>query len=135
VTSLHDLETLGTALAAGRLFAEPSTLTTMQSWIPTDQTDVEYGLGLFRVVLDAGRGSLWGHDGYGNSFMYMWPEQGVVFTGTLNQTENDWWPLVDDEVGRIAGASAASGVSPRALTPLSASRAPRAAAWRRPRLR
>ena len=58
-------------------------------------------VGLFSIDLDDS-GTLWGHDGYGNSFMYYWPEQGIAFTGTLNQTENDWWPMVEAAVSRLS---------------------------------
>jgi hypothetical protein len=34
--------------------------------------------------------------------MYAWPERDVVFTGTLNQTENDWWPLVERGITELA---------------------------------
>ena len=82
------------SLAADTLFHDPSTLGEMTAWIPTGQEGIEYGLGLFHVSLGFGLGWIWGHDGYGNSFMYYWPDRDVTFTGTLNQTENDWWPLV-----------------------------------------
>ena len=34
-----------------------------------------------------------GHDGYGGSFVYTWPQRGLTMVGTVNQTDVDWWPL------------------------------------------
>ncbi len=67
----------------------------MTLWHPTDHADVDYGLGLFRVRLDDGLGELVGHDGHGNAFMYYWPKRRIAWIGTLNQTENEWWDLVE----------------------------------------
>ena len=100
VSSVQDLEIFLHALAVGDLLDQRTSLNTMQQWIPTGMTDVEYGLGLFRIDLD-GLGELWGHDGYGNSWMYYWPQQQVTFIGTLNQSENDWWPLVETAILEI----------------------------------
>jgi hypothetical protein len=36
--------------------------------------------------------------------MYVWPQGGWIFSGTLNQTANDWWPLVASVMGVIADA-------------------------------
>lgn len=36
-----------------------------------------------------------GHDGYGNSFMYYWLQKDLTLVGGLNQTDNDWWPLLE----------------------------------------
>jgi hypothetical protein len=60
----------------------------------TAQPGVDYGLGLFRTSLDVVPGTLVGHDGHGNAFLYHWPERGLVFAGTLNQTNDDWYPHV-----------------------------------------
>jgi D-alanyl-D-alanine carboxypeptidase len=94
VSSARDLEKFLTGLFYDGVLLSPAMLETMRQWIPTDEPDVEYGLGLFRVVYGNGIGELWGHDGYGNSWMYYWPEQQVAFTGTLNQALNDLWSLV-----------------------------------------
>jgi D-alanyl-D-alanine carboxypeptidase len=94
VSTTNDLTRFLISLASGRVLHQPSTLQTMWNWAPTGDKDVDYGLGLFRIRLDAGEGQLWGHDGHGNAFAYYWPERGITFTGTLNQTRNDWWPLV-----------------------------------------
>ena len=90
-----DLERFLRGLADGRLYRHPATLRAMKSWVPTGEPGVEYGLGLYRAQLAGGRGWVWGHDGYGNAWMYYWPKHDVTFTGALNQTENDWWPLVE----------------------------------------
>ena len=94
VSSTADLETFMRALADNTLFSDPTTLDEMTDWIGTGTPYIEYGLGLFRTWLDQGKGEIWGHDGYGSSWMYYWPDQDVTLVGTLNQTENDWWPLV-----------------------------------------
>ncbi|KAA3606669.1 MAG: class A beta-lactamase-related serine hydrolase [Planctomycetota bacterium] len=94
VSSTRDLEAFIRALADETLFTQPSTSGQMQAWVPTGMGQIEYGLGLFQVPLGFGLGKIWGHDGYGNSWMYFWPDQDVSFVGTLNQASNDWWPLV-----------------------------------------
>ena len=82
----------------------------MQDWKPTADKGVEYGLGLYRVALDEeDAGELWGHDGRGNAFMYYWPARGIAFAGTLNQSNNDFWPLV----AGAAGVVRADGVGTR----------------------
>ena len=93
ISTTTDLARFMGGLARGELFSDPSTLDALQDW-----TDVEpwvwYGLGAFKARLPNDRGHVWGHDGYGNAWMYYWPEQDALLTGTLNQTRNDWWPLV-----------------------------------------
>jgi D-alanyl-D-alanine carboxypeptidase len=101
VSTATDLIRFLTALENGRLFHNPSTLREMQSWHPTDITGVDYGLGMFRVELPGSKGQLEGHDGHGNSWLYYWPRRHLAFAGTLNQTENDWWPLVKRAIGII----------------------------------
>ena len=32
----------------------------------------------------------------------IWPERGVALVGTLDQTENDWWPLVETVIDLLA---------------------------------
>lgn len=93
VSSTRDLSRFMHALAEGEIFSSPSTLSAMRTAVPTGMTDVTYGLGIFRIVLDDG-GELWGHDGHGNAFMYYSEGDGHVHVGTLNQTGNDWWPMV-----------------------------------------
>ena len=101
VSSTRDLSRFLFALADGGILRDPQSLTAMQRWIPAGEDGVSYGLGLFGIDLDGSKGKLWGHDGHGNSFMYYWPERGIVFTGTLNQTENDWWPLVAKAIKKL----------------------------------
>lgn len=89
-----DLEKFLRGLASGKLFKKPDTLETMRNEaVPVGEEGISYGLGLYRVQLDHGQGELWGHDGHGNSFAYYWPERDITFTGSLNQTGNDWWPV------------------------------------------
>ncbi len=104
VSSTRDLETFIFALASNKFFRHPHTLNLMQSWVLADD-DMQYGLGIYRIKLDANMGMLWGHDGWGGAFMYYWPEHHIVFTGTTNQTGNEddetemeWWALIDEAI-------------------------------------
>lgn len=96
MSTARDLEKFLRGLASGRLFHNADTLDVMREAVPVGGQGISYGLGLYRVKLGPELGELWGHDGHGNSFAYYWPERGITFTGTLNQTENDWWPLVQE---------------------------------------
>ena len=95
ISTTRDLERFLRGLATGALFHQPGSLDLMRQAVPVGENDISYGLGLYRVKLADGQGELWGHDGHGNSFAYYWPGRDITFTGTLNQTENDWWPLVE----------------------------------------
>ncbi len=98
VSSTGDLARFVVALWQGSLFKHADTAARMQAVLPTGGTDVDYGLGLFRIAIGGQRGALWGHDGHGNAFMYIWPAGGVAFVGTLNQVDNDWWPLIREAI-------------------------------------
>ncbi|MFZ4779681.1 MAG: serine hydrolase domain-containing protein [Terrimicrobiaceae bacterium] len=95
VSTTRDLEKLLRGMVSGGLFKNADTLDIMREAVPTGEDGITYGKGIYRVELDRGQGELWGHDGHGNAFAYYWPERGLFFTGTLNQTRNDWWPLVE----------------------------------------
>ena len=102
VSSAHDLGALFRALAQDALFADPDTTAAMHTTTPTDwEPGVDYGLGLIVVDLDDGYGQLWGHEGYGGSFAYVWPEQGLVLLGTVNQTEADPWTLIEEVLAQV----------------------------------
>ena len=92
----QDLEKFIRALADNTFFTDPDTMKQMTHWTPTDDPEVQYGLGLFRVQLTKKLGWVWGHDGYGSSWMYYWPDHDVIFTGTLNQTNNEsfWYIMI-----------------------------------------
>lgn len=108
VSTARDLEKFLRGVASGRLFRNASTLDAMRASVPAGDDGISYGLGLYRVDLGDGKGELWGHDGHGNSFAYYWAERGVTLTGTLNQTENDWWPLAESYIeGESANAAIA----------------------------
>lgn len=103
VSSAGDLGRFFGALATDTLFADPSTGEAMQSFGPTDWgDDVGYGLGLIAVSLDGDLGTLWGHEGYGGSFAYVWPEQELLLIGTVDQTEADPWPILLDAVTLVS---------------------------------
>lgn len=93
VSSQRDLAEFIEALARGDVFDDFDTLLALLEAQPTDEVDVTYGLGVFSVDLGAD-GYLWGHDGYGGSFVYTWPQRGLTMVGTVNQTDVDWWPMV-----------------------------------------
>ncbi len=94
ISSTADLSLFLRGLLGGDLFDQASTLETMQTVVPTDwDPDVHYGLGLIRIDLDEDR-ALWGHDGYGGSFVYLDTADETLYSGTVNQTETDWWPVV-----------------------------------------
>jgi hypothetical protein len=95
MSTTRDLERLLRGMASGGLFKNSDTLDLMRDAVPAGEEGISYGMGIYRVDLGGGNGELWGHDGHGNSFAYFWPEHGLLFTGTLNQTNNDWWPLVE----------------------------------------
>jgi len=99
VSTTEDLDRFLRGLFEGGLFRSPSTLAEMRVTVPTGEPGISYGLGLFRVDLCGGRGELIGHDGHGNAFAYYWPGHRTTITGTLNQTENDWWPLAELATG------------------------------------
>ncbi len=96
MSTTRDLERFLRGMASGALFKNRATPGLMrETAVPVGEEGISYGMGIFRVHLENGLGELWGHDGHGNSFAYYWPERGLFFTGTLNQTKNDWWPLVE----------------------------------------
>ena len=108
VSTTRDLEKLLRGLVSGGLFKMAGTLDILRKSVPTGKEGITYGMGVYRVDLGGGQGEMWGHDGHGNAFAYYWPERGLFFTGTLNQTENDWWPLVEifceeDGAGTLSG--------------------------------
>lgn len=94
VSTTRDLHRFLRGIADNTLFLNPATRDQMMQWVPTGTGQIQYGLGLYRVPLSFGIGWIWGHDGYGSSWMYYWSDQDVTFTGTLNQSNSDWWPLV-----------------------------------------
>lgn len=95
VSTTRDLEKFLRGLVSGRLFQHAETLAVMLEAGPVGEESISYGKGLYRVDLGGKRGEVWGHDGHGNSFAYYWPQRGLFFTGTLNQTKNDWWPIIE----------------------------------------
>ena len=101
ISSTRDLTLFISALAKGDLFQNENTQNQLLTWIDTGVSEVWYGLGVYRASLSLNRGDVWGHDGYGNSWMYYWPSKELLFVGTLNQTETDWWPLLEAAVKRI----------------------------------
>ena len=98
VSTTQDLTRFVVGLWSGTLFQQAETLAQMQNFRPTTSPDVAYGLGLFQINIGGQRGRLWGHDGHGNAFMYIWPEGNIAFVGTLNQVDNDWWPLISETI-------------------------------------
>lgn len=103
VSSTDDLSAFIEALAGGGLL-DADHLGEMTTWVDTGYGQgIGYGLGLFRYDLgDAGE--LWGHDGYGNAWMYWWPEAELSLTGSLDQTYpyDTWLSVVGDAVDQLA---------------------------------
>lgn len=97
VSTAADLAKFARGLAGGHV-VKPSTFAAMRAYGPTAVDGVDYGLGLFRVDFakygEPERGSWEGHDGYGAAFMYAM-KPGVVLTGTLNNAQADWGPMVE----------------------------------------
>ncbi len=98
ISTAGDLEMFLRGLFSGALVS-PASLAEMCRWVPVGEDGISYGLGLYRVELDEGQGELIGHDGHGNAFAYFWPQRGIALTGTLNQYDNDWWPLAESMTG------------------------------------
>lgn len=95
-----DLERFMLALVDGEILHDPASWAAMTTWTPVGEPDVWYGLGLFRV--DTGiAGDIIGHDGYGNAFMYWASEPAVMFTGTLDQRDADWYPLFESALSSL----------------------------------
>lgn len=94
ISSAEDLSLFLRALLAGDLFAERGTLDAMEEVVPTGwEAGIGYGLGIIRIDMGDGR-ALWGHDGYGSSFVYLDTDDEAIYSGTVNQTETDWWPVI-----------------------------------------
>jgi D-alanyl-D-alanine carboxypeptidase len=94
VSSAQDLAIFMRALVEGRVLGAGLLQNEMCRWRHTNERGTDYGLGLFRVRLRGNLGELWGHDGHGNAFTFYWPQRRLIWTGTLNQTENNWSALV-----------------------------------------
>lgn len=98
ISTAEDLEKFLRGLFSGKLISG-DLLSEMYDWVPVGEPGVSYGLGLFCVKLNGGLGELIGHDGHGNAFAYYWPQRRTTLTGTLNQYDNDWWPLAEVMIG------------------------------------
>ncbi|MEM9473300.1 MAG: serine hydrolase domain-containing protein [Pseudomonadota bacterium] len=86
-STLDDQLRLLRGLFNGKLVSSES-LVEMQKWIETDLgNDIEYGLGLYKTKAGPGM-TLVGHTGIHNAFSFLWLEEGVLISGSLNQSEN-----------------------------------------------
>jgi D-alanyl-D-alanine carboxypeptidase len=66
-----------------------NSLDEMTRWHSSGRGDGEsYGLGVYRLAAEDGT-TLLGHMGVHNAFSYLWLERGILFTGSLNQEQND----------------------------------------------
>lgn len=64
--------------------------------VPTGDPEdaIHYGAGLFVMDLsDEGMGRVWGHDGWGNAYMFYMERDRIAMTGSMNQQEMgaDWY--------------------------------------------
>jgi len=91
VTTAEDLNRFIRAFFRNEIFDDPLTREEMFNWVDTASGGY-YGFGIERLVFDEfgipdyiGLGELWGHSGFGSSFMYYWTDQNISFCGTLNQ--------------------------------------------------
>ncbi len=76
----------------------------LRQTVPTEEDGVRYGLGLYVVEMEEDEdgldGRMWGHDGWGRSFAYVYErgagKEGLVVCGTVNQQEDraDPWKAV-----------------------------------------
>jgi CubicO group peptidase (beta-lactamase class C family) len=86
-STLADQQKLLRGLFNGRLISRQS-LAEMQEWAESDLgRDIEYGLGLFKARAGPGM-TLVGHTGIHSAFSFVWVEEGVLISGSLNQSEN-----------------------------------------------
>lgn len=86
-STLEDQLKLLRGLFTGKLVSSKS-LAEMQRWIESDLgNDIEYGLGLYKAKAGPGM-TLIGHTGIHNAFSFLWVEEGVLISGSLNQSEN-----------------------------------------------
>ena len=81
-----DLATYGQALAAGKFFQDPGTLTEMLTFNPDalESGFFPYAMGLVDFV---GDGTVWGHAGATPGFQSLWytdPEDGIMVVGLTN---------------------------------------------------
>ena len=77
------------ALFLRRSLLNEDSLDEMTRWYSSDLGHGEsYGLGLYKVAVGDGM-TLLGHMGVHNAFSYLWLESGILFTGSLNQEDND----------------------------------------------
>ncbi|NIA69141.1 beta-lactamase family protein [Pelagibius litoralis] len=91
VVTAGDLARFLRAFADSGIFQQTQSRVQMQSWHPTGEAGVDYGLGLRRFDLTAlglpGFGELWGHTGFLKSFALYWPQGDAVICGTMNQSQ------------------------------------------------
>jgi D-alanyl-D-alanine carboxypeptidase len=65
-----------------------ASLAELQDWRSSDLApDTTYGLGIYKVSRRPGM-TLIGHTGIHNAFTFLWQEAGILFTGSLNQEDN-----------------------------------------------
>lgn len=86
-STTKDLETFMYALVDGEIIT-PQSLEKMQEWHVDGSGGDYYGLGLIKNNIGNTKEYMWGHDGYGNVFMFYYPKYQAVFTGTFNQTNH-----------------------------------------------
>lgn len=111
VSTTEDLAVFMKALSTGTLFQNGiDTLNLMQDYVATpDMPGMEYGLGLMKLdayetLYGCGNkhksGTLWGHEGHGGAFAYVWESSNdddsdddtepLVFTGTTNNEKRTY---------------------------------------------
>jgi len=86
-STLEDQLKLLRGIFDGELISRES-LADMQRWGESDLgEEIVYGLGLYKAKAGPGM-TLIGHTGIHNAFSFLWVEQDVLITGSLNQSNN-----------------------------------------------
>jgi len=93
VSTTGDLHKFMRSFVENRVFSQPQTRDSMFGWVPSGPFH-QYGFGVARVLLErsgnpafTGLGELRGHTGSSDNYLYYWPQQDLILTGTLNQIE------------------------------------------------
>jgi D-alanyl-D-alanine carboxypeptidase len=112
----EDLATYGQALAAGKFFQDPGTLTEMLTFNPDAlSSGFPYAMGLVDFV---GDGTVWGHAGATPGFQSLWytdPEDGIMVVGLTNSGDYSGFAFLN--VLNILEGNGAQPLGPYTMLP------------------
>jgi D-alanyl-D-alanine carboxypeptidase len=112
----EDLATYGQALAAGKFFQDPGTLTEMLTFNPDAlSSGFPYAMGLADFV---GDGTVWGHAGATPGFQSLWytdPEDGIMVVGLTNSGDYSGFAFLN--VLNILEGNGAQPLGPYTMLP------------------